>query len=1129
MAVQEIAMGELLWKNMALPLGKWLACYYFRGIYAGLTKTGIELTAEKVAAAKDRNVYQRHFEDLGMHIVDKVKVLFDDAIRRNQVNCKAVIHKLGVVLSSELLIQRFIENDLNEQQISEQIHREHPLPAGQFNEAEESLYRRVLDETVSYLVNIAREFPEYQDTRDRIVLERFTQLMCDIKIILDKVEVILKRLPGDDQDDAAKCVLRYEVSYRQSVVNRYNEIELFGADLKSPPSRRYSFSVAYTPLQVSSKSETEKASEHSASDFKTIVDNLHEHGRRLLIRGEAGSGKSTLFQWVAIQAASETPGNDGQDDWRQRIPFLLRLRKYQDGEMPGLSSYTSDYKALHNPPDRWVHQVLDDGRAVILLDGVDEIPQFRRNNVFQWLKELTNQYPHNYYLVSTRPKAVEHGWLKELGFQEAEIQPMNEFGRNDFIRQWHEAVKEQFRFQALQLPEHFDSLSDKLKQAFESGENYLISKLATNPLLCAMICALHLDENRHAEQQQQGLPQNYCQLCEKLCVLMLDKRDRTRGVHADKKFEAYCRMRYEQKKAVVTELAHYMVRNGLSTMVTSDADEKIASVLESLGYEACRAGEVRELIIERSGILRESAPGLIEFIHNTFKEYLAGMRYAADKDDGALADFAFDDDRQNVILFALGTESIEFASRVIYQILKPKKTWWSRLSGKDPSLRARQLFAVKCKHLALHLNDEALRNELAQIEREVIPPRNLEDARSLSYGGDFVVDYLSYNSKWTAKEQVASVLTLNLINTARAQTCLRGCLVSDTEGVQETLAGLPEVHSMVVNGEEIPEPVRMKLPAIFRKAKVTQPGVMDLSAADIQDQDLEPLPKIRGLRKLIMSDTEVADISSLATIDGLEEIDLDRTRVTEIPVFLNSQSVVVHWDYYRNSLGMLFRRIESGRFMMGGTVRDEQPVHEVTLQAFEIGVMPVTQSQYEAVMGDNPSHFKGEGHPVENVSWADAMAFCRRLTDMDKQGRKYSLPSEAQWEYACRAGSTTEYCFGDDPGEIEEYAWYIKNSGGKTLPVGKKKPNAWGLYDMHGNVWEWCFDHWHDNYKGAPDDGSAWVEKDDGGRLRVVRGGSWRYDASRCRSAYRLNARPELRGSSLGFRVLAVPAEKSKG
>jgi formylglycine-generating enzyme required for sulfatase activity len=224
--------------------------------------------------------------------------------------------------------------------------------------------------------------------------------------------------------------------------------------------------------------------------------------------------------------------------------------------------------------------------------------------------------------------------------------------------------------------------------------------------------------------------------------------------------------------------------------------------------------------------------------------------------------------------------------------------------------------------------------------------------------------------------------------------------------------------------------------------------------------------------------------------------------------------------------------IPAGSFMMGSNeYKNEQPIHEVTLKAFYMGKYPITQAQYEAVMGNNPSHFQTESkgwfstkkeplweHPVESVSWNDAKEFCRKLSQLT--GENYQLPSEAQWEYACRAGSTTRYYFGDSENQLKDYAWYITNSNSHTHPVGQKKPNNWGLFDMHGNVWEWCEDNYVDNYKNTPRDGTA--HKDQSTQYFVLRGGSWGINPNNRRSANRVRYSCVSNFKSFGFRVILV-------
>jgi formylglycine-generating enzyme required for sulfatase activity len=210
---------------------------------------------------------------------------------------------------------------------------------------------------------------------------------------------------------------------------------------------------------------------------------------------------------------------------------------------------------------------------------------------------------------------------------------------------------------------------------------------------------------------------------------------------------------------------------------------------------------------------------------------------------------------------------------------------------------------------------------------------------------------------------------------------------------------------------------------------------------------------------------------------------------------------------------------------------DEGPQTVVTLtKGFFVGQHEVTQGEYQAVMKSNPSGFKGDpNRPVEQVSWHDATNYCARLTGRERtagglpEGWVYRLPTEAEWEYACRAGTTTRFSYGDDAGyaQFGNYAWYNSNSKATTHAVGQKQPNAWGLYDVHGNVWEWCLG-WYGTYPG----GRVTNPKGpDSGSLRVIRGGGWDGDAWGCRSAFRSYYWPDGRYGDLGFRAVLAPGQ----
>lgn len=254
---------------------------------------------------------------------------------------------------------------------------------------------------------------------------------------------------------------------------------------------------------------------------------------------------------------------------------------------------------------------------------------------------------------------------------------------------------------------------------------------------------------------------------------------------------------------------------------------------------------------------------------------------------------------------------------------------------------------------------------------------------------------------------------------------------------------------------------------------------------------------------------------------------------------------------FRENLGdgveLVMMRIPAGRFVMGAPEDEEEslgrerPQHPVSVPEFFLGRYPVTQAQWRAVAGyepveqvldPDPSYFKGDNRPVEKVSWDDAQEFCRRLSA--KTGRAYRLPSEAEWEYACRAGTVTPFHFGETldaaianyDAQSEVGMWKPVYGDGKkgeyrqeTTEVGLFPGNAWCLHDLHGNVWEWCEDDWHGSYEGAPTDGSAWVYETRTETNRLLRGGSWYGNPRFCRSASRYYSPRVFRNYYVGFRV----------
>jgi len=294
------------------------------------------------------------------------------------------------------------------------------------------------------------------------------------------------------------------------------------------------------------------------------------------------------------------------------------------------------------------------------------------------------------------------------------------------------------------------------------------------------------------------------------------------------------------------------------------------------------------------------------------------------------------------------------------------------------------------------------------------------------------------------------------------------------------------------------ELARARLAVLARKT-----AAADLAAKDALQAEIALIEQEQAILK---GDGKGAKVSPLpigsarkAGMPGLKELDLG------------------------NGVTMKLVLIPAGKFMMGspdsekGHGKNESPQREVTLsKPFYMGVMEVTQIQYEAVMGTNPSHFKSPTNPVDQVSWEDAMEFCKKLSE--KTGQTVRLPTEAEWEYACRAGTTTAFSFGSVESALGDFAWYAANSGGTTHSVGQRKPNAWGLYDMHGNLWEWCADCYEDYPKEAV--AATDPQGPASGRQRVLRGGSWFNPPDNSRAANRGGNYPHIRSDHVGFRVV---------
>ncbi|MEI6332472.1 MAG: formylglycine-generating enzyme family protein [Pseudanabaena sp. ELA645] len=388
-------------------------------------------------------------------------------------------------------------------------------------------------------------------------------------------------------------------------------------------------------------------------------------------------------------------------------------------------------------------------------------------------------------------------------------------------------------------------------------------------------------------------------------------------------------------------------------------------------------------------------------------------------------------------------------------------------------------------------------------------------------------------------------------------------LVTITEQLSEQLREFPE---LINNARTIGQILRdrrltkeQKESSITRQLRTTKPTFPPLQEFEFEVATIEIIDQGEEVAEAVQQQMQVPLEPEFPQI----QLELFSFQVAKIHITKQKRIEIIKTDKQgrqfverlSNNVSLEMMSIPSGSFVMGASEDEqnsydnERPQHLVNVPSFLMGKYPITQAQYEAVMGTNPSYFKDKpdspSRPVEQVSWEDAQEFCKKLSELT--GREYKLPSEAQWEYACRAMPSPPAFLPEGEGGKKIYPPFhfgetistkVANYDGnytygrgekgeyreETTPVGYfKVANEFGLYDMHGNVWEWCEDDWHDNYEGAPTDGRAWIgvkSKESNKTLYPLRGGSWNYFAIYCRSADRSNLNADYSVKDIGFRVV---------
>ena len=911
---------------------------------------------------------------------------------------------------------------------------------------------------------------------------------------------------------ADRALSGFQEKYYQRLIYACRDYRTQGLKTKGPFV--LDLEKVFVPLRVAQESAERispamiRASGGSSSlsiwDFLVASRDKQPTYPSMAILGAPGSGKTTLLEHLTLIYAE---GRQPQES-PTLIPILIYLRDIWDAiakGCPNLATLIEQQESIKKlePPPQWFEDKLRHQKCLVMLDGLDEILDLtQRQRVSRWVNQQIQDYPKARFILTSRPFGFKNAPVERVAVV-LEVQPFNLNQMQQFVQNWYlqSEIMRRLGRDDPGVREAAQNQADDLIKRIKNSPP--LAAMALNPLLLTMIATVHCYRG--------ALPGRRVELYAEICDVLLGRRREAKGILFASPLTA------EQKKAVLQVLALELMKLNTREFTPQKGSSLIKDKLVKVAGSQASPEAFLEQVEKESGLLVERESGVYEFAHKSFQEYLAAVQIKESNQEQILTEritdawwdetirlYAAQSDATNLIRAALehptsNINSLKLALDCEEQGLSVEPEVREQLRDKlEAGLESTDL---KIASLAAEVKLERRLSKLLRIDE------NLEIDQGYITCAEyqlFVDEWLSSRERFQAESAKRAITRISLENAL---------------GFCAWLSSKAQLNA----GEN----VENQCMYYYRLPTATE--AQNYPAQEFKELGCwtagESKTKEKGIRVVKTQTPSVFELNVVTVNVKGQETQRERR----------------YAQYFSEDLGdgvtleMVY--IPDGTFLMGSPEGEgsnsERPQHEVTVKPFFIGKYPVTQAQWRAIaslpqvnrdLKPNPSRFKGDNRPVECVSWHDAVEFCERLSR--HTGRDYRLPSEAEWEYACRAGTTTPFNFGEtitsklaNYNASQRYADESKGENrGETTPVGQFPPNAFGLYDMHGQVWEWCADPWHHNYDGAPTDGTVWtIEEDDnrsplgGGFWPIdpdlydspLRGGSWLIDPDDCRSASR--------------------------
>ncbi|HDK7176502.1 TPA: NACHT domain-containing protein [Clostridium botulinum] len=795
-------------------------------------KTDDYLAARKVS---------RQFENIADKVGESLLPVFQ-SYELEEESLEWIAAEVGEIISSGKITEKLLANlSYNHTKLYKYLLNENKHKVKDLSSEEEQLYSRCLDLSAQYILDLAPQLPKYTSQNFTEILSRFERLSETIYKVLDDLEALTASSYVQSRN---RQFVDFERDYRAAIARKFDFLDLLGVDV-ARKSRRYQLSIAYVALDVNDEYGNEEYEGRMGVEEALMNDSYS------CIVGEAGTGKTTLLRWLAVNSATKNL-QEYIPDFKDTLPFIIELRRYTSGE-PSIDYFIKELipDIYSGMPENWIIQMLESGKILLLVDGLDEIPSQKRNKIIDWIEYLIGTYKLH-IIITSRPGAKE--WdeiVNSLEFKPLFLAPMSINHIKMFIDHWHMAV-----IQDNYEDENYKVLANKLY--FKLQNNIPILRLASNPLLCAMLCALHYD-------RKMQLPSDRSELYEACCSMLLERRDAEREIALN-----LVNLSYKQKRVILNDLAYWMLRNGKTSVSIQEAIGHINPKLENMNrnFNSMDSSIIINDLIIRSGIIREPNYGVIDFIHRTFQEYMAANAASSEGDWGLLINQAGNDLWQETIILAAGFTNIQQADNLIESLLSKGK------ENKDDNYHY-DLLAMACLETATEVSLK-VRNKVTERIKILIPPKDNEQCKALAATGDLAVSFLEYREGYSTEEKLLCINTISMISSRSALSKLASYLNKDIKAKE--INSIKKILSIVTPQEVYLSNLYQALLGYIINNK--RDNSLEISGIIIDSLMKVPLEELKNVFSLDIKSVNIKECTETSTyiiplMDNLDKVTLD--------------------------------------------------------------------------------------------------------------------------------------------------------------------------------------------------------------------------------------------------------------